>query len=74
VLYKSLGGFATNGINILKLESYIMGGVSTSAQFFLTFEGNPKEKLVKLALEELAFFCENVKIIGVYPADKERYK
>ena len=73
-LYKSLGGFATNNVNILKLESYIPGGVSVSAQFFITFEGNPEERKVQLALEELAFFCEKVKIIGVYPADAERYK
>ncbi len=73
-LYKALGGFATNSVNIIKLESYIPGGVSSAAQFFLTFEGHPEEKLVKLALEELAFFCEKVTIIGVYPADPQRYK
>lgn len=73
-LYKSLGGFATNKVNIIKLESYIPGGVSTAAQFFLTFEGHPKERLVQLALEELGFFCEKVGIIGIYNADPERYK
>ena len=73
-LYKSLGGFATNNVNILKLESYIPGGVSASAQFFLTFEGNPKQRNVELALEELEFFCEHIKIVGVYPADPMRYK
>lgn len=73
-LYKALGGFATNNVNIIKLESYIPGGVSTGAQFFLTFEGHPGERLVKLALEELAFFCEKVTVIGVYPADSARYK
>ena len=73
-LYKSLGGFATNGVNIIKLESYIPGGVSAAAQFFVTFEGHPEDRLVKLAMEELKFFCEKVTIIGVYPADPERYK
>lgn len=73
VLYKALGGFATNGINLLKIESYIAGGVSKSAQFFITFEGSPKSKNVQLALEELDFYCENVRIMGVYPADSKRY-
>lgn len=73
-LYKALGGFATNGVNMLKLESYIPGGVSSAAQFFITFEGNPKDRRVELALEELNFFCEKVNIIGVYPADPQRYK
>ena len=72
-LYKSLGGFATNGVNILKLESYIPGGVSSSAQFFLTLEGHPKERPVQLALEELGFFCKKVTVLGVYPADPMRY-
>lgn len=73
-LYKALGGFATNGVNILKLESYIPGGVSSSAQFFLTFEGHPKERRVQLTLEELGFFCKKVTVLGVYPADPARYK
>lgn len=73
-LYKSLGGFATNAINIIKLESYIPGGVSAGAQFFLTFEGHPQQRLVQLALEELNFFCERVSVIGVYAADPQRYK
>ncbi len=73
-LYKSLGGFATNGVNILKLESYIPGGVSSSAQFYLTFEGHPKDRMVQLSLEELGFFCKKVTILGVYPADPARYR
>ncbi len=73
-LYKALGGFATNGVNILKLESYIPGGISSSAQFFLTFEGHPKERSVQLTLEELGFFCKKVTVLGVYPADPVRYK
>ncbi len=74
-LYKSLGGFATNGVNIIKLESYIPGGrKQTSAQFFLTFEGHPSDRMPQLALEELGFFCKKVSVLGVYPADPERYK
>ncbi len=73
-LYKAMGGFATNGVNIIKLESYIPGGVSASAQFFLTFEGHPKDAMVQLALEELGFFCKKVTVLGVYAADPVRYK
>ena len=71
-LYKSLGGFATNGVNLQKIESYIPGGNSQSAQFFITFEGHPSEKPVQRALEELGFFCKSVRVIGVYHAAKER--
>lgn len=72
-LYKSLGGFATNGINLLKIESYIPAGtMSESAQFFVTFEGSPEEKRVQLAMEELGFFTKSVRILGVYNADKSR--
>lgn len=73
-LYKSLGGFATNGVNILKLESYIPGGMKNeAAQFFLSFEGHPNEKHVQRALEELGFFCKKVQVLGVYAADKKRF-
>lgn len=71
-LYKALGGFATNGVNLLKLESYIPGGVSSSAQFYISFEGNPNHRNVQLALEELGFFCKRVQVLGVYPADPNR--
>ena len=71
-LYKSLGGFATNGVSMLKLESYSPGGVSTQAQFFISIEGHPQQKNVALALEELGFFSQNVKLLGVYYADKAR--
>ncbi len=73
-LYKALGGFATNGINMVKLESYIPGGVSEQAKFFITIEGHPNQQKVGLALEELGFFSRNVKLLGVYYADKERFK
>lgn len=71
-LYKSLGGFATNNVNLLKIESYIPGGNSGSAAFSVTFEGHPSERAVQLALEELGFFCKNVRVLGVYYAAKER--
>jgi len=73
-LYKSLGGFATNGVNIIKLESYIPGGKrKDAAQFFLSFEGHPGERSVQLAMEELGFFTKSVRVLGVYPADPVRY-
>jgi prephenate dehydratase len=71
-LYKSLGGFATNGVNIIKLESYIRAGANSSAQFFMTFEGHPREKSVQLSIEELGFFTQKVNLLGVYAADKSR--
>jgi prephenate dehydratase len=71
-LYKSMGGFATNGVNIIKLESYIRTGANSSAQFFMTFEGHPSERPVQLALEELGFFTQKVNVLGVYPADPSR--
>lgn len=71
-LYKALGGFATNNVNMLKLESYIPGGVSQRAKFFIMIEGHPNQKSVGLALEELGFFSKNVKLLGIYYADKSR--
>jgi prephenate dehydratase len=73
-LYKSLGGFATNKINLLKLESYIPGRTRELAKFFVTFEGHPNERLVRLALEELNFFCESVTLLGTYYADASRFE
>jgi prephenate dehydratase len=71
-LYKSLGGFATCGVNITKLESYIIDAGFTVAQFYLDIEGHPDQRLVRLALEELGFFSREVKILGVYPANPFR--
>ncbi len=73
-LYKALGGFATNKINLLKLESYIPPHITRKAHFFVTFQGHQKDKSVQLALEELAFFCVEVKILGSYLADSIRFK
>ena len=71
-LYKALGGFATNGVNITKLESYILDGSFTVAQFYADIEGHPENRMVRLALEELSFFSREVKILGVYPANPFR--
>ncbi|MCH8091328.1 MAG: prephenate dehydratase, partial [Proteobacteria bacterium] len=67
-LYKALGGFATNGVNMNKLESYMVGGNFSATEFYADIEGHPNERLVKLALEELAFYSSKVKMLGVYPA------
>jgi prephenate dehydratase len=67
-LYKALGGFATNGVNITKLESYIIDGGFTVAQFYADIDGHPETRPVRLALEELSFFSREVRIMGVYPA------
>ena len=67
-LYKALGGFATNGVNMTKLESYQLGGSFNATQFYADIEGHPEERSVRLALEELKFFSAVVTILGVYPA------
>lgn len=73
-LYKALGGFATNGVNITKLESYQLDGTFLATQFYADVEGHPDDDMVRLALEELRFFSSHVKIIGVYPADPARHE
>ena len=67
-LYKAMGGFATNGINMTKLESYMVGGTFAATQFYADVEAHPEDRPLALALEELAFFSREVKILGVYPA------
>ncbi len=71
-LYKAMGGFATNGVNMVKLESYMVGGSFTATQFYADIEGHPDDPAVRLALEELEFFTSYMKILGVYPADSNR--
>jgi prephenate dehydratase len=71
-LYKALGGFATNGVNMTKLESYMVGGEFTATQFLAEVDGHPSDPGLKRALEELEFFTTDVKILGVYPADPAR--
>ncbi len=75
-LYKALGGFATNGVNMTKLESYMVGGSFSATQFYADVEGHPDERALELALEELDFVCQpkTLKILGVYPAHKMRKK
>lgn len=65
-LYKALGGFATNGVNVTKLESYLSGGSFTAAQFYAEFEGHPDERATQLALEELGFFSSELRVLGVF--------
>jgi len=65
-LYKVLGGFATNGVNIIKIESYSGSGTLTLSQFHIDIDGHPDEKNVKYALEELAYFANSVKMLGTY--------
>lgn len=71
-LYKALGGFATNGVNMTKLESYQLGGSFAATQFYADVEGHPQDRGVALALEELAFYSAEVRILGTYPASAFR--
>jgi prephenate dehydratase len=71
-LYKAMGGFATNGVNMTKLESYQLDGEFFATQFYADVDGHPDERPLKLALEELEFFSTKVKILGVYPASEFR--
>jgi prephenate dehydratase len=73
-LYKALGGFATNGVNMTKLESYQLGGAFTATMFFADIEGHPADRPVRLALEELSFFSTELKVLGTYPASPYRAK
>ncbi len=71
-LYKAMGSFATNGVNMTKLESYMVGGSFSATQFYADIEGHPDDKNVKLTLDELAYFTQSISILGVYPADSKR--
>jgi len=71
-LYKALGGFATNGINMLKLESYMLEGSFNQTQFYADVEGHPEERSMQLAFEELGFFSREVRVLGVYRASPLR--
>lgn len=73
-LYKALGGFATNGLNITKLESYLVGGRFNAAQFYLEVEGHPENRNLRLGLEELGFFSREVRILGIYPQHPYRWE
>ncbi|MFN3857303.1 MAG: prephenate dehydratase [Caulobacter sp.] len=71
-LYKAMGGFATNGVNMTKLESYMEGGAFTATFFYAEVDGRPEDRGLALALEELAFFTDRIEILGVFPADPFR--
>ncbi|MBZ4024052.1 prephenate dehydratase [Rhodobacter sp. TJ_12] len=73
-LYKAMGGFATNGVNMTKLESYMLDGSFTATQFYADIEGHPDDANVKLALDELRYFTSHMHILGTYPADPKRYE
>jgi len=71
-LYKAMGGFATNGVNMTKLESYQLGGAFNATMFYADIEGHPSDRSVRLALEELSFFSSELKILGTYLASPMR--
>src|SRR4051812_26552427 len=71
-LYKALGGFATNGVNMTKLESYMIEGNFFATQFYADVEGHPDDRRLVFAFEELAFYSREMRILGVYPANKFR--
>jgi prephenate dehydratase len=73
-LYKALGGFATNGVNVTKLESYLVGGAFQAAQFYAEVEGHPEDAPVARALEELRYFSDRLDLMGVFPARRARHE
>ena len=73
-LYKAMGGFATNGVNMTKLESYMVGGEFTATQFYADVEGHPADRALNLALEDLRFYTSALTILGTYPAHPFRIK
>ncbi|ADE86232.1 prephenate dehydratase [Rhodobacter capsulatus] len=73
-LYKAMGGFATNGVNMTKLESYMLDGSFTATQFYADIEGHPEDENVRLALDELRYFTSYLHILGTYPADPRRHE
>jgi prephenate dehydratase len=73
-LYKAMGGFATNSVNMTKLESYMVDGEFTATQFYSEIEGHPDDANVQLALEELGYFTDHLHVMGVYPAAARRHE
>ena len=73
-LYKAMGGFATNGVNMTKLESYMVGGRFSATQFYAEIEGHPDDHNVKLAMEELDYFTDHLQLMGVFPASVLRHE
>lgn len=72
-LYKAMGGFATNSVNMTKLESYMVDGIFSATQFYAEIEGHPDDVNVQRALEELRYFTSALTLLGVYPADPMRH-
>jgi prephenate dehydratase len=73
-LYKALGGFATNGVNMTKLESYMENGAFTATFFYAEVDGRPEDLALSRALEELQFFCDHFEVLGVFAADPFRWR
>jgi prephenate dehydratase len=73
-LYKALGGFATNGVNMTKLESYMENGAFTATFFYSEVDGRPEDPALARAFDEIRFFCDHFEVLGVYPADPFRLK
>ena len=73
-LYKAMGGFATNGVNMTKLESYMVGGDFHATQFYAEIEGHPDDRNVQLAMEELDYFTSMIRLLGVFPAAARRHE
>jgi len=73
-LYKAMGGFATNGVNMTKLESYMVGGQFTATQFYAEVEGHPDDRNVQLAMEELDYFTDHIRLMGAFPAAPRRHE
>ncbi|MEO0943420.1 MAG: prephenate dehydratase [Pseudomonadota bacterium] len=71
-LYKAMGGFATNGVNMTKLESYMVDGSFSATQFYADIDGHPDDRSVQLAMEELRYFTSELRILGTYPAAAKR--
>jgi prephenate dehydratase len=71
-LYKAMGGLATNGVNMTKLESYMENGAFTATFFYAEVDGRPEDPALARALEELSFFSDHLEILGVFPADSFR--
>ena len=71
-LYKAMGGFATNGVNMTKLESYMVDGNFTATRFYADIDGHPEDENVRLAMAELDYFTSYIKVLGTYPADRTR--
>lgn len=71
-LYKAMGGFATNGVNMTKLESYMVNGEFTATQFYADIDGHPEDRDVQLAMEELKYFTSELRVLGTYPAAIKR--